>query len=154
MQTAYNNCNFFLLASLAGYLYLRFWICSTALVSSVTVCNWKPTFVFRVNKLVREKVSFCPTKSEKNQRKWILYSSRNHAGILADLRISYSLCCTVVTGQWPLYFGIRGPAGKLVPGVPRWQKTALAAWRYCLITNNITLILSVFHQEKRKICKF
>jgi len=36
--------------------------------------------VFCVNKLVKEIGLFCPGKSEKSQRKWILQSRRNHAG--------------------------------------------------------------------------
>jgi len=35
MHTAYSSSKFFLLASLADYLYVYFFICSAALVSSV-----------------------------------------------------------------------------------------------------------------------
>ena len=64
-ELLYSSLKFFLLAFLADYLYLHFYICSTAFVSSVITSNWKPTMVFCVNKLVRENNSFCPEKSGK-----------------------------------------------------------------------------------------
>jgi len=77
-HTAYSSSKFFLLASLADYLYFYFFICSAALVSSVIASDWKPTLVFRMNKLVRENNSFCSGKSGESQGKCILQSSRNH----------------------------------------------------------------------------
>jgi len=60
MRTEYNSSKFFLLTSLADYLYLHFQICSAALVSSV-----KPALVFCVNKLVRKNDLFSSGKSGK-----------------------------------------------------------------------------------------
>jgi len=65
MHTAYSSSEFFLLASLADYLYFYFFICSAALVSSVIASDWKPALVFLMNKLVRENNSFCSGKSGK-----------------------------------------------------------------------------------------
>jgi len=78
MHTAYSSSKFFLLASLADYLYVYFFICSAALVSSVIASDWKPKLVFRMNKLVRENDTFCSEKSGKSQGKCILQSSRSH----------------------------------------------------------------------------
>jgi len=115
-HTAYSSSNFFLLASLADYLYFYFFICSAALVSSVIASDWKPTLVFRMNKLVRTNDSFCSGKSGKSQGKCILQSSRNHGKsfIVPETRVFQAadnedlviLACTVfdwsthVTDGW------------------------------------------------------
>jgi len=66
-QNKFQNC-----------LYFSFFIGSAALVSSVIASDWKPTLVFRMNRLVGENDSFCSGKSGKSQGKCILQSSRNH----------------------------------------------------------------------------